>query len=153
VNEAKDAFVAAEVKKALKNNDVEVDTSKVLKKAQKLITEEKELKKKVKDEGKALHLLTKETIEKLSDKEAIELIKQKWILSLVMEINELPNVVVSDFVKKLEVLCSKYEITFAEVEQQICDTEASLISLLDELTGSEFDMKGIEELKVLLSGE
>jgi len=32
------------------------------------------------------------------------------------------------------------------------DTEASLVSLLDELTGNEFDMQGINELRKLLGG-
>lgn len=153
VNEAQDAFVAAEVKKAIRANEVEPNIIKVLKKVDALITEEKSVKKKYKDDSNALHILTKKTIEELSDEAAMELVKQKWILPLVKSINELPDAVLSDFVKKLESLCNKYEITFAEVEQQICDTEASLVSLLDELTGNEFDMKGIEELKILLNGE
>lgn len=153
VNEAQDAFVAAEVKKAIRANELEPNIIKVLKKVDALVTEEKSVKKKYKDDSNALHILTKMTIEELSDETAMELIKQKWILPLVKSINELPDAVISDFVKKLESLCNKYEITFAEVEQQICDTEASLVSLLDELTGNEFDMKGIEELKILLSGE
>lgn len=153
VNEAQDAFVAAEVKKAIRANELESNIIKVLKKVDALVTEEKSVKKKYKDDSNALHILTKMTIEELSDETAMELIKQKWILPLVKAINELPDAVISDFVKKLESLCNKYEITFAEVEQQICDTEASLVSLLDELTGNEFDMKGIEELKILLSGE
>lgn len=153
VNEAQDAFVAAEVKKAIRANELEPNIIKVLKKVDALVTEEKSVKKKYKDDSNALHILTKMTIEELSDETAMELIKQKWILPLVKSINELPDAVISDFVKKLESLCNKYEITFAEVEQQICDTEASLVSLIDELTGNEFDMKGIEELKILLSGE
>lgn len=153
VNEAQDAFVAAEVKKAIRANELEPNIIKVLKKVDALVTEEKSVKKKYKDDSNALHILTKKTIEELGDEAAMELIKQKWIIPLVKSINELPDAVISDFVKKLESLCNKYEITFAEVEQQICDTEASLVSLLDELTGNEFDMKGIEELKILLSGE
>ena len=97
--------------------------------------------------------MTKKTIEELDDAQAMELIKQKWVTPVVKSIAELPNVVINDFIAKLETLCSKYETTFAEVEQQITDTEASLISLLDELTGNEFDMKGIAELKILLGGE
>ena len=153
VNETKDAFVPAEVKKALKAKDCEPETLTVLKKVDALITEEKALKKKVKDDSSALHLLTKKTIEELDDAQAMELIKQKWVTPVVKSIAELPNVVINDFIAKLETLCSKYETTFAEVEQQITDTEASLISLLDEPTGNEFDMKGIAELKILLGGE
>ena len=153
VNDSKDAFVPTEIKKAIKDKDIEAETLGVLNKVDSLIAEEKALKKKVKDDSNALHLRTKKTIEGLTDAEATELIKQKWITPLVNGIAGLPNAVINDFIAKLEVLCRKYETTFAEVEQQIADTEASLITMLDGLTGSEFDMKGIEELKNLLGGE
>lgn len=153
VNEAKDAFVSAEVKKAIKAKDAEPETLAVLKKVDALITEEKALKKKVKDDSSALHLLTKKTIEELSDAQVTELIKQKWIAPIAKSLAGLPESVVNDFVTKLQALCAKYETTFAEVEQQIGDTEAALISLLDGLTGNEFDMKGIAELKSLFGGE
>ena len=153
VNDAKDAFVAAEVKKVLKSKEAEPETLVVLKKVDALTTEEKSLKKQVKDDSNALHLLTKKTIEELDDAKVMELIKLKWISPLVNSIAGLPNTVLNVFVAKLEALCSKYDTTFAEVEQQISDTEASLISLLDNLTGNEFDMKGISELKSLLGGE
>ncbi len=153
VNDSKDAFVPAEVKKAIKDKDIEAETLEVLNKIDSLIAEEKALKKKVKDDSNALHLQTKKTIEGLTDAEATELIKMKWVTPLVNGIAGLPNAVINDFIAKLEVLCRKYDTTFAEVEQQIADTEASLITMLDGLTGSEFDMKGIEELKNLLGGE
>ena len=153
VNDSKDAFVPAEVKKAIKDKDIEAETLEVLNKIDSLIAEEKALKKKVKDDSNALHLRTKKTIEGLTDAEATELIKMKWVTPLVNGIAGLPNAVINDFIAKLEVLCRKYDTTFAEVEQQIADTEASLITMLDGLTGSEFDMKGIEELKNLLGGE
>lgn len=153
VNEAKDAFLSAEVKKALKAGDAEPETLAVLAKADELFAEERTLKKKVKDDGSALHLLTKKTIEELDDETAAELIRQKWVAPLVKSIAGLPNNVISDFVSKLESLCGKYETTFAEVERQIADTEASIIPLLNSLTGNEFDMKGIAELKNLLGGE
>ena len=47
----------------------------------------------------------------------------------------------------------KYETTCAEIEDQIRETEQELNNMLDELTGNEFDIKGIAELKKLLGGE
>ena len=58
-----------------------------------------------------------------------------------------------NFVKQMESLCQKYEITFSALEDQIRDTENELKGMLDDLTGNEFDMKGIAELKKLLGGE
>ena len=153
VNEAKDAFVPAEVKKAIKDKDVEPETLTVLRKADALITEEKTLKKKVRDDSAELHIKTKKTVEALGDGEATELIKLKWVSPIVRSMAGLPEAVISGFVAKLTALCKKYETTFAEVEQQIADTEAELRAMLDGLCGSEFDMRGIEELKNLLGGE
>lgn len=152
VNEAKDAFVPAEIKKALKAKEALPETLAILKKVNGLITEEKTLKKEVKDETTALHMLTKKTIEELDDAQAMDLLRQKWITPLVESLAALPQAVLHDFIAKLEALCAKYETTLASVEQQIVDTEASLVSMLDDLTGNEFDMQGIAALKNLLGG-
>lgn len=152
VNESKDAFVTAEVKKALKAKEAEPQTLAVLKKVDALNDEEKTLKKKIKEESNALHLKTKATIENLSDDAVLELLRKKWILPLVGSLRSLPDIVIADFISRLEAICKKYETTFAEVEEEIADTERSLISLLDDLTGNEFDMMGLAELKKMLGG-
>ncbi len=152
VNESKDAFVATEVKKALKAKETEPQTLAVLKKVDALSDEEKILKKKIKEESNALHLKTKATIENLSDDAVLELLRKKWILPLVSNLRSLPDTVIADFISRLEAICKKYETTFAEVEGEIADTERSLISLLDDLTGSEFDMMGLAEFKKMLGG-
>ena len=153
VNEAKDAFVPAEVKKAIKAKVVEDSVLEVLKKVQRLVDEEKNLKKAVKEEREALHLLTKKTIESLDDEQAQKLLRIKWIDQLVVSIHGLPDTVIKNFVAKLEALCSKYAVTFADIEKEIAETEDSLSTMLDELEGSEFAMKAIAELKALLGGE
>lgn len=152
VNEGKDAFVAAEVKRALKAKEAEPETLDVLKKADKLMTEEKALKKKIKEDNAALHMKTKVTIEGLSDSEVLELLRKKWIVPLVDGMRSLPDLVLSEFTGKLDALCKKYEMTLDDVEKEIVDTEQSLISMLNNLTGSEFDMKGLAEFKKLLGG-
>ena len=40
-----------------------------------------------------------------------------------------------------------------DIEKEIKETEASLCSMIDDLVGDEYDMKGLSELKSLLSGE
>ena len=153
VNDAGDAFVAAEVKKAVKAKTAEAETFAVLKKVQNLMDEEKNLKKEVKDSVTALHLKTKKVIEELTDEQANALLKQKWITALAESINSLPDAAVNGLVNKLEAICKKYETTFADVEKEIANTEQSLIVMLDELEGNEFEMQGIAELKALLGGK
>lgn len=153
VNEAKDAFVHAIVKKLLKEEKEEPGILSLLKKVDTLITREKTLKKQVKEAAAELHLRTKKTIEAFSNEAVLELLKLKWVTPLVDSLNSLPQTCINVLTAKLELLCNKYEITYAEVEQQIVDTERTLIGMLEELRGNEFDMKGLQEFKKLLEGE
>lgn len=153
VNDTKDAFVAAEVKKAIKAREVDPATLSILKDVDALFAEEKTLKKQVKNDSAALHQRTKGVIERLTDEEVRDLLHRKWILPLMENLNSLPDAVLDDFVKQLDAVCKKYETTFEDVESQIASTEHELLGLLDDLQGNEFDMKGIAELKKLLGGE
>ena len=152
VNDEGDAFVPKEVAKAVKGMEVEPETLAILRKVNALNNEEKSLKKQIKADSTALHLLTKKTIEELTDEQAREMIKLKWIPPLLDSMAGLPSAVIANFIARLLALAGKYETTFTEVDSQIAETESSLVSLLDELTGNEFDMQGIQELKSLLGG-
>ena len=96
--------------------------------------------------------MTKKTIEELTDAQVLDLLRLKWVAPLVNSLAGLSKAVISDFIAKLIALSKKYETTFAEVDHQISETESSLANLLGELTGNEFDMQGINELKKLLEG-
>ena len=152
INDDKTAFVWPEVKKALKDKDLDAEVLAVLKKAYADNEEEKRLKKQLKDSSAALHLETKAKIESLSDDEVKVLLHEKWISPLVRGLSSLPDSIVADFITKLERLAAKYSTTFSEVEDQIIETEKELSGMLDMLTGSEFDMQGLSELKKMLGG-
>lgn len=152
VNEKGDAFVPKEVAKTLRNEGAEPETLAILTQFVVLNNEGKRLKKQIKDAAQALHLLTKKTIEELDDEQATHLIELKWLRPILDSIAGLPAAVVSDFASQLSALSLKYATTLTDVDRQLADTESELASLLDELTGNEFDMKGIQELKSLLGG-
>ena len=152
VNDAKDNFVAAEIKKALKSDSIEFETKEKLRSVNTLILEEKDLKAAIKKEAALLEIKTKETIENLSDEQVIGFLKDKWINPLVESLMKLPDNVVNVLVSKLDTLAKKYETTFAEVETQIAETQATLSAMIDELDGNEFDMLGLAEFKKLLGG-
>ncbi|MBE6451740.1 MAG: type I restriction-modification system subunit M [Alphaproteobacteria bacterium] len=160
VNDDKDAFVAAEITKAVKQIKAEYkgvkfeeDTYeyKVLKVAD-LIAEEKDLKSKIKKETADLQMKTKDIIENLTDEQVLELLEIKWINPLVSALDKLPDSIIHELSIKIKALAEKYAVTFSEVEEEIVDTEATLSSMIDELVGNEFDMKGLEEFKSLLKG-
>lgn len=152
VNEDKTAFVWPEVKKAIKAKELDDDIIAVLKKVYSDNEEEKKLKKQIKDGSAALHMATKATIERLSDDEVMFLLHEKWIAPLVYGLCKLPESIIDDFVNKLEKLADKYSTTFSEVENQIIETEKELSGMIDMLTGDEYDMLGLAELKKMLGG-
>ena len=152
VNDDNTAFVWAEAKKAIKSCDEEPETTELLKYVVQLNNEEKKLKKEIKEKTAALHIKTKETIEELTDEDVYSLLYQKWVVPLVYSILDLPNKTIDSFASSLEKLAKKYESTMSEVESQIEETEKELCSMLDMLTGSDFDMQGLSEFKKMLGG-
>lgn len=122
-------------------------------KVSKLMTEEKEVKAQVKADAATLHMKIKETIESLSDEQALELLEQKWIFPLTESINQLPNTVIHVLVDKIKALSEKYAVTYSAVESEIQETVSTLSALIDELVGNEYDMKGLSEFQALLKGE
>ena len=127
-----------------------------------LTDEQKKQQKKLNDEAKAIRKeitkLTKELEEKtikkiegLTDFEINALLEEKWILPLCTSLNEMPGKVVDDFISSLTKMTEKYSETLVSIEKEINQTQKELFDLMDELTGNEFDMKGLENLKEILA--
>lgn len=158
LNETNDAFVAKEVAKKLKELKAEktseaVEFRKKLERFERLQKEEKELKAQIKKETAELHALTKSTIEQLTDEQVYVLLEKKWIERLVKNLHQLPDRIVDELVNKIQGICKKYENTYFQVEEEIEETEKLLCEMIDELEGSEFDMKGLSAFQSLLMGE
>ncbi len=122
-------------------------------KADKLLTEEKRVKKETREMTEALHLKTKETIEGLSDEQVLDLLRLKWIAPLCASLRAMPEDIIDRLEKAVQELADKYAVTYMELDKQIQDSETVLASMIDNLTGSEFDMKGLGEFQSLLKGE
>lgn len=105
----------------------------------------------LKKHTEALHLKTKKTIENLNDDEVNVLLKLKWIQPVVNNISSLPNSIISELTQKVTALADKYATTYAEVAKDIQEAENNLVSMINELEGSDFDMKGLHELQTLLT--
>lgn len=162
INEDGTAFVNAQVSKLAKQYSFEMKKGisyaedsfeSIIVKCAELITEEKQLKKQIKDETDSLQVKTKETIEGLDDIQVKELLKNKWISKLVASLKLMPENVVDTLIADINNMAKKYSETFEDIEREIAATEKELCSLLDGLRGSDYDMKGISELKSLLIGE
>jgi len=118
-----------------------------------LLLEEKEIKTLVRKEKAKLHLETKDTIEKLSDGQVFELLELKWVNPILASLNNLPKTIIDELTTKVSRLSEKYCTTYSDVAKEIKIVENSLSKLIGDLEGNEFDMKGLNELKVLLNSE
>ena len=157
LTEEGDAFVPKEVSKKIKELKKDRSPESValrilLEKVESLVKSEKEIKAEIKAKSAALQAKTKDTIESLSDEQALDLLEKKWIAPLIESIHKLPDTVIDSLVSKIQALQNKYATTFFEVEQQISETEATLSGMIDDLEGNEYDMLGLNELKKLLGG-
>lgn len=122
-------------------------------KAASLMAEEKELKKAIKEEDKALHNLTKTTIEQLEDEQVFVLLELKWVKPLVDALYNMPITIIDTLTDKVQVLAERYAITYSDVANDINKAENSLASLIGQLDGNQYDMEGLNELKKLLKNE
>ncbi len=157
LNEEGDAFVPAVLSKKAKElsklGPFEEDSfeSKILN-AYELMEKAKGLRSSLKSKGNDLTKATMEVFEKLSNDDALLLLEMKWVDPLVEKIEAIPDSILSSFVSRISALSKKYESTFADISNEIEETESKLSAMLDDLVGSEYDMKGLEEFKKLLRG-
>ena len=159
VNQTGDSFVAAAVAKESKqylaemkkSGNVAPDTYEAkICDANFLFIEEKDLRKEFTLVKANFHLLTKETIEKLTDEQVYHLLELKWINSLLTELYKLPEVMINQLTTQVQALADKYATTYANVVAEIHKTENTLTALMDELTGNTFDIQGLNEFQTLL---
>lgn len=125
--------------------------SKLLK-AQELLAEEKDIKADIKADSAELHSKTKAAIEALDDAEALDLLRQKWFVPLNAAIRRLPENMLAQFSQKLTALCDKYADTYQHISERKQESAAALAQMMDELTGSEFDLQGIAAWQAILKG-
>ena len=156
LNDDNSAFVPKQVKAYCKNASIfgyNDELSKKIKRVNTLIEKEKKLKKEVKVMTAALHQLTKETIESLSDDNILMLLDLKWIQPLSSSLAALPVRIINDLVVHTKALAEKYATTLVDLEREIRESERSLLSLIDDLDGNEFDMAGLREFQKLLAAD
>lgn len=174
VNEEGDGFINAEIPKALQQ-ELESDGVAIAKKADltkaidkhifaeeslgaklqaayKLLAEEKTLKAELKTQSAELHSKTKAAIEALDDAEALDLLRQKWFVPLNAAMCRLPENMLAQFSQKLTALCDKYADTYQHISERKQESAAALAQMMDELTGSEFDLQGIAAWQTILKG-
>jgi len=157
LNEDNDAFVPKEVAKKAKEylksgvseGTVEPKVIEVNSLYEELKNTNKELKKL---QEQLIVECIKET-ENLSIDDITNLLFDKWINPIINNIENLILDAIDEFIKKITFLKEKYNNTLIEINDEIKDTEDDLYKTINGLTGSEYDMKGLEDFKNLLKGD
>ena len=157
LTEENDAFVAKEVakkaKEYLKQSLSEGTVEKKVIEVNNLFEEQKKLNKEIKNCNNEIEIETQKEIENLTYDDICYLLNKKWIIPIIEGIDKLISDIIGDFTKNIENLSNKYGQTLKDIDEEIEKTENELSKMIDELTGSEFDMKGLQDFKSLFGGE
>lgn len=103
-------------------------------------------KKLIAEASQQLDDLAKNKIETLSIIEINELLSLKWIRPITEAINALPDGVIKNLANAITALGQKYSVTYNDIENNIVASAHELNSLVAQLTGDEWTMKGLNEL-------
>ena len=153
-NDAEDGFNKSAFNKYLKTADTSEGTlGSKIKKANKLVTEEKQIGKQIKELSTELDNKTISLIQNLTDEQIKSLLEKKWITPLMSSICALSDNAIENLVSSVIALHKKYDTSLLDLENEIQSTELELCESLAQLTGNDADMQGIAELISLLGGE
>lgn len=160
LDEENAAWKPGEIKKVLKVLSVEVKDDPELSGALEILQsvadrfeQQKTLRAQLKTGQANLQMKCKETIENLSDEQVRDLLIAKWIEPLMDKLQAMPVALIDDLSARITALYKKYETTFAQVNDDIVAAERELLSMIDELTGTESDLAGLAEFKKYFGGE
>ena len=126
--------------------DVEDEVKTQLKAIVALWDEKKAKNAQVKKDLMALETKTIETIEGLDIRGIKQFLELKWILPVTSAIEALPDAVIQTLADAITALGEKYAVTYNDIERGITESEQNLATLIGQLTGDEFAIKGLEAL-------
>lgn len=121
--------------------------------AVRLMDEEKEVKKEIKEKTEQLNDLTEDTIENLTDEQVEFLLYEKWVQPFKADVRGLVDTLFKDLETKVIELNDKYDTTMKDIQEDIQESNEELVKMMNQLTGSAADMEGIRAFQALLGGE
>ncbi len=139
----------AKVKKdaKAKGDDIELETKTKLKSIVALWDEQSKLNKGIKTAKAQLIEDTKNAIEHLTDDQIKDYLHQKWVAPVIEGIVETVEVINDDIIKQVEALAAKYATSYSDLNAQLKEAQDELSSLISELTGDDFAIRGLNEFK------
>lgn len=145
--EKENAFIKKDITADSKPKaEVEDEIKEQLKAIIALWDEQSAKKKQIVKDLLALQKKTIETIQGLDMKGINQFLELKWIVPITSAIEAMPDVVISTLDDTITALNEKYAVTFDEIETNISESEQSLATLISQLTGDEYAIKGLSNL-------
>ena len=95
---------------------------------------------------------TEAKIRSLTDEEIHDCLIAKWIEPICAGINGLSKQLIKSLEKAIKELAKKYEFTLTGIDKEISKVEAEVSSMIDDLEGDDYGLKGLQILKKLLLG-
>ena len=146
-SEKENAFIKKDITADSKPKaEVEDEIKEQLKAIIALWDEQSAKKKQIVKDLLALQKKTIETIQGLDMKGINQFLELKWIVPITSAIEAMPDVVISTLDDTITALNEKYAVTFDEIETNISESEQSLATLISQLTGDEYAIKGLSNL-------
>lgn len=108
------------------------------------------VKAKIKDLNQKLLKETEEKINSLTKAECEKLLYIKWCEPIISGLEDLVNDIINNVINKCNHMNEKYKTSINDLEKDLTINKKELVKYMDELTGDEYDMKGIDDIKKLL---
>ena len=121
--------------------------------ASSLLAEQKNLKEALGIAKTQLVEHTIKTIKSLSDDEATDILRRKWILPLCEKLLTMPNEIKQTMCDRISAKAKKYAVTYKDIAGRIQSAENRLYSLIGELQGGTADILGLTEFRRTLNVE
>lgn len=90
-------------------------------------------------------------IKTMDDETARDLLRRKWIVPLLTALKSLPQEIEDSLTAKAESLADKYRETAEDIERESQETGNMLADMMTELTGREYDEKGLAHWRALFT--
>lgn len=159
-NDEKSAFIpkgieakAKVIQKDAKKQKIAEDSfeAKILK-VNAILGKIKTQKAKIKAQKFAIEEKTKELIANLTEEDAKELLRRKWILPIIGDILQLGARIKDEVLTTVKALDEKYAQPLQMIAAEQAAAEKALCEKLSGMTGSADDLKGLEEFAAILGG-
>lgn len=104
------------------------------------------LKKEIAKQEIKLEEKTISMIKALDMKQITHLLMLKWVEPIASQIDAMPDEILTNLANRISTLSDKYAVTYQDIKQQLIDSRTELASLIDQLAGDEYAIRGLNQL-------